>query len=102
VAIGHADQRVRDGPGVVDEEANLPEQPEDETSTDEEGRADPIAEDRSPDALTPRRKLVEIDGRTDRHGQPSTTAVVFVLLACWVVVWSVLEVACDRERLIDR
>lgn len=32
----------------------------------------------------------------------STTAVVFVLLACWVVVWSVLEVACDRERLIDR
>ena len=31
----------------------------------------------------------------------STTAVVFVLLACWVVVWSVLEVACDRERILS-
>ena len=32
----------------------------------------------------------------------STTAVVFVLLACWIVVWSILEVACDRERTLGR
>ncbi|MEF8868077.1 MAG: hypothetical protein V5A85_06140 [Haloarculaceae archaeon] len=32
----------------------------------------------------------------------STTALVFILLACWILVWSVLEVACDRGRTLDR
>lgn len=32
----------------------------------------------------------------------STTALVFLLLVAWILVWSVLEVACDRGRTLGR
>jgi len=32
----------------------------------------------------------------------STTALVFLLLVAWILLWSVLEVACDRGRTLER
>lgn len=31
----------------------------------------------------------------------STTALVFLLLVTWILVWSALELACDRGRILE-